>query len=307
MAFRDFLRRESPHVAANRHVPAIPPRSARTTRATARTQLEGAREEIAQLKAKEREYEIQIGVLREAVEARDRFLEIAAHELRNPMAAISLAVTGLRFQAERADGALGAAPWLRERLEALERQARYFVRRSTMLLDVNRVAMGQLRVERAPTNLGNVVRESLRELRSELERGRCEVSSRIEDDAVGLWDKAALEQVASNLLSNAVKFGAGHTIDVYVCKDCSVAVLGVRDRGPGIAEADRARIFNPFERAIGGRESAGFGLGLWMARQLVRAHGGEIFVESEPGVGTVFTATFPVTPIAPPEKRSPIQ
>ncbi len=304
MAFRDFLRRESPQPAAIRHVPAIPPRSSRTQRVAARSQLEAARDEIARLRARENEYELQVGILREAVEARDRFLAIAAHELRNPMASISLAVSSLRFQVERSEELPGAAGWLRERLETLERQTKYFVRRSTMLLDVNRVAMGQLRVDRVPTNLGTVVRDALREIGPEAERARCDISSRLDEDAIGLWDRAALDQIATNLLSNAVKFGAGHRIDVYVCRDRSVAVLAVRDRGPGIAESHRARIFNPFERAVGGQESPGFGLGLWMVRQLVRAHGGEIFVESEPGVGSVFTATFPLAPISPPERAT---
>ena len=83
-----------------------------------------------------------------------------------------------------------------------------------------------------------------------------------------------------------------------------MAALAVRDRGAGVSDQERARIFDPFERAVGSREGAGFGLGLWMSRQLVRAHGGEIFVESEPGVGSVFTATFPLAPPPAPDAAS---
>ena len=301
MAFRDFLRREPTEPAANRHIQAIPPRSSRARRLSTGEQLEAARDEIEQLKEQQRQYELQIGVLRDAVEARDRFLGIAAHELRNPMAAISLAVDSIRFQAARSEE---VCPWLRDRLEALERQTRYFVRRSTMLLDVNRVATGQLRVERARANLAEVVRHAVRDVAAEADRAGCELRTRLAEDAVGSWDPSALEHVASSFLSNAVKFGAGHPIDVFVRCERDVAALAVRDRGPGISDQERARIFDPFERAVGSREGAGFGLGLWMSRQLVRAHGGEIFVESEPGVGSVFTATFPLAPPPAPDAAS---
>jgi signal transduction histidine kinase len=253
------------------------------------------------LREQQREYEVQVSVLRQAVEARDRFLSIAAHELRNPMAAISLGVTNLRFQAERVED---LPAWLCDRLEALGRQTRYFVRRSTMLLDVNRLAMGQLRVERSRVDLGAVARRAAEDLAAESERARCETRLTIDDGVIGYWDPTAVEHVASNFLSNAVKFGAGHPVDVYVRCERGVAALAVRDRGPGIAEADRARVFDPFERAVGAGEVSGFGLGLWMARQLVRAHGGEIFVESEPGVGSVFTATFPLAAPSPESSSS---
>jgi two-component system OmpR family sensor kinase len=301
MAFRDFLRREATPPAANRHVSAISPRSRRPKPATTGEQLEAARDEILRLREQQREYEIQVSVLRQAVEARDRFLSIAAHELRNPMASISLGVTNLRFQAGRVEE---LPVWLRERLDALERQTRHFVRRSTMLLDVNRLAMGQLRVERSRVDLGAVARRAVQDVAAESERAHCQLRLNVDDGVVGQWDATALEHVAANFLSNAVKFGAGHPIDVYVRRQRGVAVLAVRDRGPGIAELDRARVFDPFERAVGAGDVSGFGLGLWMSRQLVRAHGGEIMVESEPGVGSVFTATFPLAAPSPEASHS---
>ena len=217
-------------------------------------------------------------------------MAIAGFELRNPMGAIALGISNLVFQVNRA----GDLPrWLVERLDSLDRRTRTFVRRSTTLLDVSRLATGQLGVQRETASLSAVVRSAVAEFAPEASQGRCELRLDIEPAVAGVWDRAALEQVALHLLSNAIRFGAGAPVDVSVSGDRDAAVLTVRDRGPGIADADRARIFESFERAIAARECAGFGLGLWITRQLVRAHGGEIAVESEPGAGSVFTVTLP--------------
>ena len=111
---------------------------------------------------------------------------------------------------------------------------------------------------------------------------------------MGLWDRLALEQVAENLLSNALKFGAGKPVAVVLRANGRAARLTIRDRGIGISEEDRARIFGRFERAVARREHGGFGVGLWLANQLVTAMGGAIAVEGAPGEGTIFTVTLPL-------------
>jgi signal transduction histidine kinase len=115
----------------------------------------------------------------------------------------------------------------------------------------------------------------------------------LDPEARGYWDRTALEQIAGNLVSNAIKYGAGRPVEVSVQADPTTAALTVRDHGPGIAEADRERIFQRFERAVSSAERSGFGVGLWIARQLAVAHGGDIAVASVPGLGSVFTATLP--------------
>jgi signal transduction histidine kinase len=239
--------------------------------------------------------EAELGRLRDAVEARDALLAVAGHELRNPMGTIALSVSALLFQVRRA-GAI--PPWIRERLEALEKQTRHFVRRSTTLLDINRLAAGTYRVARESTNLSGALQDVVRELDAEAASARCELRVRIQENVVGSWDREALSQVAHGLLSNAISYGAGHPVEVFLFRDQAeddrdVVSFGVRDRGPGIPTADVDAIFLPFEQAIGRRERPGFGLGLWAARQLLLAHGGELVVESDRGAGSVFTATLP--------------
>jgi signal transduction histidine kinase len=100
--------------------------------------------------------------------------------------------------------------------------------------------------------------------------------------------------VLTNLLSNAVKYGRGGPIEVSVEAAGRIARLGVRDEGMGIEPADQDRIFERFERLISDRKYGGFGLGLWIARQIVDAHGGTIRVESRPGAGARFVVELPL-------------
>jgi signal transduction histidine kinase len=122
---------------------------------------------------------------------------------------------------------------------------------------------------------------------------RSPLEADLQESVVGTWDRLALEQVAENLLSNAIKFGAGKPVGVALTSDGRTARLAVRDRGIGISEADRARIFGRFERAVTRREHGGFGIGLWLANQLALAMGGAITVEGALGEGTTFTVTLP--------------
>jgi two-component system OmpR family sensor kinase len=301
MTLRGFLRREPSPAAANRHVSAFPPR-AEGVEPTVMDRLEAARQEVAELRERQRRYEIELRVLRQALDARDAFLAVAGHELRNPMGAIALGVSGLLFQTRQ----VGDTPaWLVERLEALERQTRHFVRRSTTLLEVNRLAAGKVDVDRSMVDLGALAGDVIAEMAPEAARVRSALQRSIDAGVEGFWDRAALEQVVRNVLSNAIRYGAGQPVDIFVRGHRDRATFAVRDRGPGIAEVERARVFDPFERAVAGRERAGFGLGLWIARQLVRGHGGEIQIETEAGIGTAVTATFPRFPLPAKEAAPP--
>jgi signal transduction histidine kinase len=111
---------------------------------------------------------------------------------------------------------------------------------------------------------------------------------------IGRWDRLRIEQVVENLLSNALKYGGAQPISVIVERNGEEARLTVRDRGIGIDAADQQRIFDRFERAVASQRAGGFGLGLWITKQIVDAHGGSIRVESTPGSGSAFLVELPL-------------
>jgi signal transduction histidine kinase len=111
---------------------------------------------------------------------------------------------------------------------------------------------------------------------------------------VGMFDRTAIEQIVENLLSNAVRYGAGQPIHVSLAGDANIARLSVRDHGIGISHADQARIFEQFQRAAGNNTDGGFGVGLWITRELVLAMEGKISVTSEIGTGSTFTVSLPL-------------
>ena len=230
--------------------------------------------------------------LREAVRARDEFVAIAAHELRNPMTPILMQVHNLAAAARSPRRCRPEV--LAPRLELLEHAVRDFVRRSTTLLDVSRVAAGNVRIELAEVDLSSLVRGVVDRAGVAARMARSPLEADLQQGVVGTWDRLALEQVAENLLSNALKFGAGKPVAVALRADGQAARLAVRDRGIGISEEDRDRIFRRFERAVTRREHGGFGVGLWLANQLVVAMGGAVAVEGAHGEGTTFTVTLPL-------------
>jgi len=124
-------------------------------------------------------------------------------------------------------------------------------------------------------------------------RAQCQLRMNLDEQVKGQWDWLRLEQVVTNLLSNALKYGGGYPVEVGVSAEEDRARLTVRDQGIGIPLKDQARIFNRLERAVSSRNYGGLGLGLWIARQIVEAHGGVIRVESEPGYGATFIVEVP--------------
>ncbi|HVY60639.1 MAG TPA: GAF domain-containing sensor histidine kinase, partial [Planctomycetota bacterium] len=227
-----------------------------------------------------------------AVRLRDEFLSIASHELKTPMTALQLHLQGIGMrlrasEAARGDRAIGSS------LEAVERQIRRLAKLVDDLLDISRIAAGRIDLELDDVDLGAVAHEVAERLRAEAERAGSRISVVADARTTGRWDRMRLDQVATNLISNAIKYGAGKPIDVAVEARGARARLRVRDRGIGIAPADRERIFQRFERAVSSRHYGGFGLGLWIVRQIVEALGGTVGVTSREGEGSEFVVELP--------------
>ncbi len=226
-----------------------------------------------------------VETLGSALRARDEFVSIASHELKTPLSPLILQVQMLQRWADAQSDE--RARLLRPRLALMERQVLRFSRLVNELLDVSRIEAGRLRLELETVDLSAVVREAAARL------ARPELAVEADGAVTGQWDQLRLEQVAINLLDNALKYGGGKPVTVRVTAEGDEAVLAVQDLGIGIAAADQPRLFGRFERGVGAQKIGGLGLGLYITRQIVTAHGGTIAFTSLPGEGTTFTVRLP--------------
>lgn len=231
----------------------------------------------------------------EAVAARDDFLATAAHELRSPLNALALRLAAL----EKLAVSTGQDELGRHIARTRQTVDRY-VRRAIVLLDVSRLNSRQLQLAPSPVRVSDLVRQVVEDYRDEAGFRGASLESEVEGDAVGEWDAHMVEQVLGNLVSNALRYGEGSPVRVRAfVREPGWAAFEVEDQGPGIAQEQRARIFEKFERvATGSREQSGFGLGLWLVGRIVAAHGGTIDVVAPPQGGTLFRVRLPLAPAA---------
>jgi two-component system OmpR family sensor kinase len=240
--------------------------------------------EIEQLRHRIRE-------LTAAVEARDTFIAIAAHELRNPMAPIIGQIDLLRSAVRASRCTLEQVD---DRMERIQQSMRHFVTRTDILLDVSRINSGRLRLALEPCDIAILLRDIAADFAGAALHAGVTISVISPDRLLGTWDRLALEQIIDNLLSNAIKYGSGTPVEISA-ESCGERVsIQVRDHGSGILAADRERVFGCFEWAVGRDERrSGFGVGLWVVRQLTEAMGGSVAVGDTPGGGASFTVNLP--------------
>lgn len=215
-------------------------------------------------------------ITRQALEAREQFLSIASHELKTPITSLLLALQTI-------DRAGPGSERFGEMMATAIRQTSRLSRLVKTLLDVTRIQAGRLALDRTRFDMGELVRRMAGSLVASGECSRDAISVEVRGATVGVWDHDRIEQVLSNLLSNAIKYGAGRPIAVHVDGRGELVELTVVDHGIGIAAERLAHIFDRFERAVSEREYGGLGLGLFIASQIVLAHGGEIAAESAKG------------------------
>ena len=233
--------------------------------------------------------------LREAMHVRETFLAIASHELRTPLTGLQLAVQS----AGQVVGALPLSPRVEQaisRIGIADKQVRKLCGLVDRLLDVARIELGTVDLYPTDVDLCQLVAGVVGRFQEEASRAGCALEVRLRSPVHGRWDPSRLEEVISSLISNAIKFGAGQPVIVEVGLDRGLASVSVTDRGPGIEPANQALIFERFERAGAPLHHGGLGLGLWLARHIVQACGGQLAVSSEVGVGSTFVAALPLHP-----------
>ncbi|MTV39844.1 hybrid sensor histidine kinase/response regulator [Duganella radicis] len=228
---------------------------------------------------------------REAGRAKDEFLAMLGHELRNPLSPIVTSLDLLDLRDE---------PSSRKERRVMRRQVNHLRRLVDDLLDVSRITSGKLQLEARAVNLADVARHAVASMPGQ---------PITLNTAPAVWvhgDDSRLAQVLNNLLSNADRFGSGAT-QVTLAADATHARLTVSDNGIGMSEELMARVFEPFQQAPQSlaRRSGGLGLGLAIVRKIVDLHDGQVSARSAgAGLGSQFEVVLPLC--APPAEEAPL-
>jgi len=234
--------------------------------------------------------------LERAVRVRDDFMSMVSHELRNPLNTLFL-----QAQLRKRMAAAGKVPDVQAFADFAsrdEQQIRSMIRLLDDLLDVSRARTGRLTMTPRLMDLAALARRTVESMAEQARAAGTSLSLEAPAIMELVADEQRLEQVLVNLLTNALRYGQGQPVAVRLEAPPGEAVMAVRDSGPGIAPEDQERIFEQFERADTGRDTPGLGLGLFISRQIVGAHGGWLDLRSRPGEGAEFIVRLPR--IAPP-------
>ena len=229
---------------------------------------------------------------KEAVQVQEEFLSIASHELKTPLTSqylqIQMLLRSIETQApshkvlELAQGALSGAKKLNHLIEEL--------------MDLTKLRVGKFSLKLERINIRNSIDLVLNSLRAEASKLGSPIEARLEEAVYVEADAMRVEQVVSNLVTNAIKYGHGKPVLVTLTQSEDRVRFSVMDQGPGISPSEQSRIFERFERVATDESIGGLGLGLYISRQIVEAHQGEISVESQVGGGAQFIVDFPKHP-----------
>ena len=227
-----------------------------------------------------------------AVAARDEFLALLSHELRNPLGAISTALYLLGRVVNPDQKA-------RRHLEIIDRQARNLTKLVNDLLDLSRFTSGKINLERRPTDVLECAQNSIQTLAPEIQAYQHALKTVAGATPVIVdADPVRLEQMIKNLLENALKYTpSGGKIEVAISAEGQFGTFSVSDNGIGIDPAMMPRLFDPFtqEKDAAARSQGGLGLGLAVVKRLAEQHGGTITAYSEgKGMGSRFTLRLPL-------------
>jgi PAS domain S-box-containing protein len=231
--------------------------------------------------------------LHSAIRLRDQFLSIASHELKTPLTVL---LGNSQMLERRATNNPNTQDRERRAIRVIVDQARRLSTLISGLLDISRIEMGQLSIERTPLDLGKLALRVVEESQPSLDRHSIDISVDPEPLTVQ-GDALRLEQVLQNLIGNAIKYSpTGGTVVVRVEKCGEQACLSVSDQGIGIPHAALEHLFNRFYRAgnVDPDRISGVGIGLFVVKEIVTLHGGTVGVESVEGQGSRFTICLPL-------------
>jgi len=224
----------------------------------------------------------------ESVKMRDEFLSVASHELKTPLTSLALQLEMINKLTSKPN-----TPEISSQIHSLSERSLASTKRLSALLgellDLTRIRVGKLIVDRQVCDLTSIVQDSVTQLAAEAAKKGSNISIKAVGRVMGTFDSTRMSQVIVNLVSNAIKYGNGQPINVSVEMRGSKAVVAVQDHGIGIPADKLSTLFQKFERVEQDPSIPGLGLGLFISNEIVKAHGGMLRAESQPGEGATFT------------------
>jgi PAS domain S-box-containing protein len=237
--------------------------------------------------------------LAEAVKSRDEFLSIASHELKTPLTALHLQGEIFKRAAKKNNEAMFKKERVLMMMEQTEKQISRIGKLVDDMLDVSRISFGKLTINVSKFDMSDLVKECVERFAPQFESHGFPVPLlEVNTGIVTVGDKARIDQVLSNLLSNAIRYGNKNPVTISLIKNVNNVELKVTDFGIGIPQDQIDRIFDKFERAIDKHDISGLGLGLYISKTIVEAHGGTISAESTHGSGSTFRISLPYSATA---------
>ncbi len=226
--------------------------------------------------------------VRQSEELKSAMLDALAHEFKTPLTSVKAAVSSILD-----DGS--TPPAHTELLRVVDEETDRLTSMVTEAIQVARIEAGQIELRKAPQSMAHLIRQSLAKLARTLESRPLEVHVSEDLPAVSA-DAELVGIVTRQLVDNAARYSPPDSpIAIRAVQQGDSVVVGVADRGPGLSESDRSRVFEKFYRGRAARERIpGTGMGLAIAREIIQAHHGDIWVESVPGQGSEFLFSLPI-------------
>ncbi|MES2527240.1 MAG: GAF domain-containing sensor histidine kinase [Bdellovibrionota bacterium] len=249
-------------------------------------------EEITAAFISEIELRMALRLAEREAQLREEFIRIASHELKNPLSAMKLQTQVVHKKISA--GKFSAEDNVKY-LASVERQTRRLELMIDDMSDTARLATGKLSLHRKEMNLNHLIENTIYLLNETVAKAGNEVKFVATEEFTGIWDGSRIEQVMTNLINNATKYASGTVIDISLKRKNEMAVIVIKDHGPGITQENQKIIFNKYGRATDTKYIHGLGLGLFISRQIAEQHGGSLNLESEMGHGSVFTMELPLS------------
>lgn len=230
-----------------------------------------------------------------AIATREEFLNIASHELKTPITSMMIQYQSAERMIKKGIDKVFSEESVKKRVGISLRQLDKMLKLIEEMLDSSRISLGKFEVKMEVFDIRQMTKELIERYEEQFRARNISVVTDLgsEENVEYLGDEYRLEQVFSNLLNNAIKYGLDAPVEIHLRWSEKDIQFSVKDNGQGISEENLPKIFERYERLVSSTNVSGLGLGLYISKNIVEAHRGEIKVESGPGKGSVFTVILP--------------